>query len=502
MEDLVGKINGVLWGPVMIYGILIVGLLFTILTKVVQVRLIKDMIVQMFTGEKSEAGVSSFQAMSIALSGRVGTGNIVGTASAIAFGGPGAVFWMWVTAFIGASTAYIESTLAQIYKEKKNGLYRGGPAFYIEKGTGQRWFGILFAVIAILAMAILMPGVQSNAIASAVENAFDVKPWITGIIVVVILGFIIIGGVRRIASAAQILVPFMAIAYLLVAGIIIVMNISQVPEVISLIVKSAFNVDATFGGMIGAAIAWGVKRAIYSNEAGQGTGPHPAAAAEVSHPAKQGLVQAASVYIDTLLVCSATALMILFMGTYNTNVMDEKGELIVEHIPGETYSGFTQAAVTEAFPSLGNFGSGFVAVALFFFAFTTLMAYYYIAETNVSYILSGKGEILGSFILKIVLLVASFYGAIRSSDLAWAFGDIGLGLMVWINVIAILIIMKPALIALKDYEAQKKQGKDPVFDPTKLGIKNATFWEEYVVKHKASGAEKIDSQNEKVEVKN
>ncbi|MEK4230405.1 alanine/glycine:cation symporter family protein [Solibacillus sp. FSL H8-0538] len=479
INDFVSWLNGILWGPVMIYGILIVGLLFSTLTKFVQVRLIKDMFVLMFKGEKSDAGVSSFQAMSIALSGRVGTGNIVGTASAIAFGGPGAVFWMWVTAFIGASTAYIESTLAQIYKEKKNGTYRGGPAFYIEKGTGQRWFGILFAISAILAVAVLMPGVQANAIAGAVTNAFGIEPWITGLVTIVFLGIIIFGGVKRIANVAQVLVPFMALAYLLVAGIIIIMNITAVPEVLSLIVRSAFNSDAIFGGMIGSAIFWGVKRAIYSNEAGQGTGAHPAAAAEVSHPVKQGLVQAASVYIDTILVCSATALMILFMGTYNTNNGSADGELIVEYAPGITYSGFTQAAVNGAFPSLNNFGSGFVAISLFFFAFTTLMAYYYIAETNVSYMLEGKAEKIGIFIMKFVLLASAFYGTVKTSDLAWAFGDAGLGLMVWINVIAMLILMKPALVALKDYEKQKKEGKDPTFHPEKLGIKNADFWIQY-----------------------
>lgn len=483
MSEFISSLNGILWGPWMIYGILIVGLFFSILTKFAQVRLFKDMITLMFRGEKSEEGVSSFQALSIALSGRVGTGNIVGTASAIAFGGPGAVFWMWVTAFIGASTAYVESTLAQIYKETKDGQYRGGPAFYIEKGIGWRWFAIVFAVCAIIAMAILMPGVQSNAISGAVTNAFGISPWITGIILVLLLGFIIIGGVKRIANFAQLVVPFMALLYILMAFVVIIMNISEVPAVFGLIFRSAFNVDATFGGMLGAAIAWGVKRAIYSNEAGQGTGPHPAAAAEVSHPAKQGLVQAASVYIDTLLVCSATALMILFMGTYNTNVMDAEGEQIVEHLPGVDQNGFTQAAVNAAIPAFEGFGSGFVAVALFFFAFTTLVAYYYIAETNVTYILRDKKSPVVMWILKLVLLGSAFYGTVRTSDLAWAFGDVGLGLMVWVNVIACLILTKPAIAALRDYEAQKKLGKDPVFDPDKLGIKNADFWYEYRKKH-------------------
>lgn len=477
MESIVSWLVDLLWGPVMIYGILAVGLLFTILTRFVQIRRIKDMFVLMFTGEKSEAGVTSFQALTMALSGRVGTGNIIGTASAIAFGGPGAVFWMWVTAFVGASTAYVESTLAQIYKEKKNGVYRGGPAYYIEKGTGQRWFGVIFAISAILAVAILMPGVQSSAISSAVNNAFGIEPWITGLIVVALLGFIIIGGVKRIANAAQIIVPFMAIAYVLLAFIVIIMNITEVPAVFSLIFTSAFTLDATFGGMIGAAIAWGVKRAIYSNEAGQGTGPHSAAAAEVSHPAKQGLVQTASIYIDTLVVCTATALMIMFMGTYNVNNGSADGELIVQNVEGHTYTEFTQLAVNEAFNAFNNFGSGFVAFALFFFAFTTIMAYYYIAETNVAYLFTGSTEKILTRVLQVVLIVSTFYGAIRESNLAWSLGDIGLGLMVWINVIAILILMRPALVALKDYEAQRKEGKDPVFDPVKLGIKNAEFWE-------------------------
>ncbi|KGR78425.1 alanine/glycine:cation symporter family protein [Ureibacillus sinduriensis] len=495
MEGFVTALNDFFWGPWFIYGILIVGIMFSIITRFLQVRHIKEMIVLMFKGEKSEKGISSFQAMSIALSGRVGTGNIAGTATAIGFGGPGAVFWMWAIAFIGAATAYVESTLAQIYKEEKETEYRGGPAFYIEKGMGQKWFAVIFAVAALIAMLVLMPGVQSNAIAGAVESAFGIETWITGLIIAILLGIIIIGGVRWIANAAQIIVPFMAIAYILMAIIIIVMNISEVPSVIGLIFSSAFGAQELFGGLIGSAIAWGVKRGIYSNEAGQGTGAHPAAAAEVSHPAKQGLVQAASVYIDTLLVCSATAFMILFTGMYN--VHDEKaadpsttfvqvGDFNSGELTGEEQitfaksieagAAYTQYAVDSALP---GFGAPFVAIALFFFAFTTIMAYYYIAETNVSYLFSGTYEKIGIWIAKIAILVAAFYGTVRTSSIAWAMGDVGLGLMVWINVIAIIIIMKPAIVALKDYEQQKKEGKDPIFDPIKLGIKNATFWEKY-----------------------
>jgi len=476
MEELVSKINGILWHDYFIYTILAVGFIFSISTRFLQVRHIKDMFKLMFQGKSSDAGVSSFQALSMALAGRVGTGNIAGVATAIAFGGPGAVFWMWTIAFIGASSAFIESTLAQIYKVKQDGQYRGGPAYYIEKGIGIKWFAVVFAFAALIAMAILMPGVQSNAIADSMENAFSISPYITGAIVIALLAVIIFGGVKRIASAAQFIVPFMALGYILLSFIIVFMNITEVPSIIMLIVKSAFAMDSAFGGIVGMAIAWGVKRGIYSNEAGQGTGAHPAAAAEVSHPAKQGLVQAASVYIDTLLVCSATAFMILFTGMYNTYTDDKMTDTIVENVPGvEPGAGYTQAAVDQVLP---GFGSGFVAIALFFFAFTTIMAYYYIAETNVAYIMNNRKSKIPLLLLKVFILAATYYGAVKKTDLAWALGDLGLGIMVWLNVIAIIILVKPALITLKDYERQKKQGLDPVFDPEALGIKNADFWEQ------------------------
>ncbi|OIJ21265.1 sodium:alanine symporter [Anaerobacillus alkalidiazotrophicus] len=472
MEQVVNWLNGILWSDPVIYICLGVGLLFSVLTRFLQVRHIKEMVTLMFQGKSSKEGISSFQAMSLALSGRVGTGNIAGTATAIAFGGPGAVFWMWAIAFIGASSAFIESTLAQIYKVKQDGQYRGGPAYYIEKGIGWKWFAVAFALSALLAMSVLLPGTQSNSIATGLKNAFNITPNVTGIILVVIIGLIIFGGVKRIANVAQLVVPFMALAYILISFVIIAMNISELPGVLSLIFKSAFGADAAFGGMIGMAISWGVKRGIFSNEAGQGTGPHAAAAAEVSHPAKQGLVQAFSVYIDTLLVCSATAFMILFTGMYNTVGADDT--VIYRGLAGvEPGPGYTQAAIESALP---GFGSSFVGIALFFFAFTTIMAYYYIAETNIAYLTFGKNNKVPMFLLKVVLLFATYYGAIRKADLAWTLGDIGVGLMVWLNLIAILLLAKPALAALKDYEIQKKQGLDPVFNPEKLGIKNADYW--------------------------
>ncbi|WP_407644203.1 alanine/glycine:cation symporter family protein [Falsibacillus albus] len=458
----------------MIYMCLGIGLIFSLMTRFLQVRHIKDMVMLMFKGKSSDAGVSSFQALAIALSGRVGTGNIAGTATAIAFGGPGAVFWMWAIAFIGAGSAFVESTLAQIYKIKQDGQYRGGPAYYIEKGIGVKWYASLFAFAAIVAMSMLMPGVQSNSIALGLDNAFGISPKITGLGLVILLAVIIFGGIKRIANVAQYVVPFMAVGYVLISLVIVLMNITELPSVIALIFKSAFGADQAFGGIIGMAISWGVKRGIYSNEAGQGTGPHAAAAAEVSHPAKQGLVQAFSVYIDTLLVCSATAFMILFTGMYNTQ--GEGGKFIVENLPGvEAGPAFTQAAIEKVIP---GFGAGMVAVALFFFAFTTIMAYYYIAETNVAYLFKGKSNKFAVWALKFVLLGATFYGAVKTAKIAWALGDIGLGIMVWLNMIAIVILYKPAMKALKDYEQQKKLGLDPVFNSKKLGIKNAEFWEE------------------------
>lgn len=472
MEAMVNWLNGILWSNPVIYIVLGVGLVFSVLTRFLQVRHVKEMIRLMFQGKSSDAGISSFQAMSVALSGRVGTGNIAGTATAIAFGGPGAVFWMWTIAFIGASSAFIESTLAQIYKVKQDGEYRGGPAYYIEKGIGWKWFAVLFAISALLAMSLLMPGIQSFSIATGMENAFNIAPSVTGIILVLIIGLIIFGGVKRIANVAQYVVPFMALAYILVAVFVIALNITELPAVISLIFRSAFGADAAFGGIVGLAISWGVKRGIFSNEAGQGTGPHAAAAAEVSHPAKQGLVQAFSVYIDTLFVCSATAFMIIFTGMYNVVGPDET--IMFQGLSGIAPGpGYTQAAIESVLP---GFGAAFVGIALFFFAFTTIMAYYYIAETNIAYLTLGKKSKVPMFVLKVVLLLSTYYGAVRTADLAWALGDVGLGLMVWLNLIAIVMLAKPALKTLKDYEEQKSRGLDPVFDPEKLGIKNADYW--------------------------
>jgi AGCS family alanine or glycine:cation symporter len=487
MQEFLDALNGIVWSPVLVYLCLGVGLFFSVQTRFVQVRLAGEMVRLLFVGRSSSTGISSFQALAVSLSGRVGTGNIAGVAAAIGFGGPGAVFWMWMMAFLGASTAYIESTLGQIYKEEDDGQYRGGPAYYIEKAMGQKWYAWAFAITTIFATGVLLPGIQSYSISSSMEVAvgtgqlidtdfgvISVTKIVTGTGIVTLLGFIIFGGVKRIANFAQFVVPFMAIGYVVAACVIVALNITMLPEVLGLIFKDAFTPMAGAG----AAIGWGVKRGVYSNEAGQGTGPHAAAAANVQHPAQQGLVQAFSVYIDTLLVCSATAFMILITGEYN--VYGSDGALIIQNLPAEIEANspaFTQYAVDSIMPGVGK---PFVAVALFFFAFTTLMAYYYIAETNVAYIrrtIRMPGMI---FLLKVVLMFSVFYGAVRTANLAWALGDMGVGLMAWLNIVGILIIFftaKPAIKALRDYEAQRKRGVEKyTFDPEALGIRNADFW--------------------------
>lgn len=488
MQATVDFFNSIIWSPALIYLCLAAGLFYTVMTRFMQVRLIKEMIHLITSGSGSDRGISPFQALTVSLSGRVGTGNIAGVAAAIGFGGPGAVFWMWIVAIFGAATAYVEATLAQIYKEVHDGEYRGGPAYYIEKGMGQTWYAWMFAIATIIACGVLLPTVQSNAIGNAVAQTFGPGTMIetslgvlsstkiiTGLVIVSILGFIIFGGVKRIANFAQVVVPFMALAYIITALIIVIINYAQLPDIMALIMNDAFTPMAGFG----AAIGWGVKRGVYSNEAGQGTAPHAAAAAEVQHPAQQGIVQSFSIYIDTLFVCTATAFMILITGAYNVGTAE--AGFLIQNLPADTAANspsFTQMAIESVMPGIGN---PFVAVALFFFSFTTLMAYYYIAESNVVYIrrfFKVRGAIMT---LKVVLMAAVFYGTVKAANLAWGLGDIGVGLMAWINIIGIIIIFflgKPAIKALRDYEEQRNAGvTNYTFDPKKLGIKNADFWD-------------------------
>lgn len=474
LQAIVDAINNVVWGMPLIILCLGAGVFFSIRTRFLQVRLIKHMVKQLFVGSSSKKGVSSFQGFAMALGGRIGVGNIAGVATAIAMGGPGALFWMWAIAFLGAGSAFVEAALAQVWKEEIGGVYRGGPAYYIEKGLGQKWYAIAFAVVTIISCGILLPGIQANSIASAFHHSFRaVTPGISGIVVTILLGLIIFGGVKRIGKAAELLVPFMALGYIVMALIIIIMDFRRIPAMFSLIMTSAFGLNAAFGGILGSTIIWGVKRGIFSNEAGQGTGPQAAAAAEVPHPALQGLVQAFSVYVDTLFVCSATGFMILITGMYNTS--NGRGGFLAENLSGvEAGPAWTQIAIDTLIPGFGN---KFVAIALLFFAFTTLMAYAFYTESNVAFLFRKKSKSM-IFTARVFILAMTYFGSIRTATLAWGMGDIGVALMAVLNIVAILLLTKYGLLVLRDYEEQMKSGEPLTFDPDKLGIRKADIWHE------------------------
>ena len=510
-------VNGWVWSPALVGLCLLAGLYFSLRTRFVQVRRFGEMFKLLFgigerkseTGSQKKVGISSFQAFAMALSGRVGTGNIVGVATAIGFGGPGAIVWMWIIAFFGAGSAFVEATLAQIYKEDHNGQFRGGPAYYIEKGLHSPFFGGVFAVLAAVACGIFLPPVQCNGIALSCARSFGVEAWMIGLVVAALIGLVIIGGVKRIANVAQVVAPFMAMLYIVLAIVVLAVHWQVVPAVFLSMLRGAVGVNEVGGALLGSTIAWGVKRGIYSNEAGQGTGPIVAAAAKVSHPVKQGLVQAFSVYIDTLLVCTATALMILACKTYNIidTVQQTPAGAVVTYLqqnpgapvgePGVFYT--TGALGTVIGPRTGDM---VISIALFFFAFTTIMAYYYYAETNLVYLFNrgrrrqyhlhperldmlekadevfgdDRGEKLVVWVLRIGTISAVFCGSLVGSGIVWTIGDIGVGAMAWINIVAILLLSPKALRSLKDYERQKKQGSEPKFDPDALGIKDVEYW--------------------------
>lgn len=507
-------VNDWVWSPALVILCLLAGLYFSFRTRFVQVRRFREMMKLLFgkqEGGKKTVGISSFQAFAMALSGRVGTGNIVGVATAIGFGGPGAIVWMWVIAFFGAGSAFVEATLAQIYKENHNGQFRGGPAYYIEKGLRSPFLGCVFAVLVALACGVFLPPVQCNGIALSCSQAFGVDVWVIGLVVAMLIAMVTIGGVKRIASVAQIVAPVMAVVYIILSLVVLAVHWQIVPDVFMQMLRGAVGVNEVTGALLGTTIAWGVKRGIYSNEAGQGTGPIVAAAATVSHPVKQGLVQAFSVYIDTLLVCTATAMMILACKTYNLieSVAQTPGGPVVSYLqqnpaapagePGVFYT--TGAISTLVGPNVGEM---IISIALFFFAFTTIMAYYYYAETNLVYLFNryrrriyrkhperldeleredlhfgdDRVEKIVVWVLRIATISAVFIGSLVGSGIVWKVGDIGVGAMAWINIVTILILSPKALRTLRDYEQQKKQGLEPAFNPDKLGIKDVEYWHE------------------------
>lgn len=492
MEGFIDTLNGLIWSNWLVFLCLGAGAYFTLVTLFLQIRCLPDMIRQLKSGEKSEEGISSFQSLMISLAGRVGVGNIAGVATAIAFGGPGAVFWMWLVALLGSATSFIECCLAQIYKEtdRDTGEYRGGPAYYIEKAYKHTTaapfmlvYAIIFAICMLLATSYFLPGIQANGVAAAVDNAWGIDVKISAAVMAILLAFIIIGGVKRIANFASMVVPFMAAIYIIIAIVVLFANASDIPEVFGVIFRSAFDKEAAFSGMLGAAIMWGVKRGIYSNEAGQGTGPQSAAAAEVSHPAKQGFVQAFAVYIDTLFVCSATAFIIISTDMYKVfEGQSEDGAVLYDgSLPDgiPVGPGYVQEGLNSFSAGLGP---SFIALAIMFFAFTTVLAYYYMAETNFTYLnrwVKSEGTRKAIiWILRALILVAVFIGATTTPGTAWALGDIGVGATAWLNIVAIIFLQVPALKCLWDYRRQKKAGIDPQFDPEALGIRNADFWVE------------------------
>lgn len=447
-----------------------IGVFYTIGTKFAQFRLLKDgfkaMLEKGSTDENGKKKVSSFQALMISTASRVGTGNIAGIATAIATGGPGAVFWMWLMAIIGGASAFAESTLAQVYKVKdKNGSFRGGPSYYMEKALGMRWMGVLFSILLIICFAYGFNGLQSYNMSSALQYYFQdytdtnipmIVSIVLGLVLAAVTAWVIWGGAHRIGFVSSVMVPVMASIYILMSVVVTIINIKELPEIFKMIFESAFNFRAMAGGFAGSAIVIGIKRGLFSNEAGMGSAPNASASADVSHPVQQGLVQVISVFIDTLLICTSTAMLLFCSG-----VEGQSG--VLDGIP------FVQAAISA---NVGEWGIHFITVSIFAFAFSSLIGNYFYAESNILFIKDSK-LLLNLF--RVTCLIAVFLGALADFDLAWNIADITMGLMAIVNIIAIFLLRKTLFKTLKDYETQKKEGKDPVFCEDNIGIKD-TVW--------------------------
>lgn len=447
--NILGEVNTILYSYVLIVLLVGTGIFLTIKTKFIQFRLIKEMfklITEAAPTDKSgKKGISSFQAFTISAASRIGTGNIAGVATAIALGGPGAIFWMWMIALIGAASALIESTLAQVYKVKDSGtgLFRGGPAYYMEKGLNKRWMGILFAVVITITYGFIFNSVQANTISIAFEESFGANRFVVGLVLAALTGVIVFGGLKRIVSFTQIVVPVMAILYIVIALIVVFLNISEIPGVFLLIIKSAFGLEEAFAGMIGAAIMNGIKRGLFSNEAGIGSAPNAAATADVSHPVKQGLIQSLGVFIDTLVVCTATAAIVLLGDAYM--------------LSDATSVNLTQASLVG---SLGDWAGSFLAIIVFMFAFSTVIGNYYYGESNISFIKESK---MGLLVFRIFVVLFVMFGSIAKVQIVWDLADLFMAFMAIINLIAILQLWKVAKPVINDYLNQRKQGKNPVF---------------------------------------
>ena len=446
--NFINEINDILWTYILIIMLLGCAVWFSIRTRFVQFRMLREMIILLSEsagkGKQGEKHVSSFQAFAITIASRVGTGNLAGVATAIAIGGPGAVFWMWVIALLGASSAFIESTLAQLYKIRGKDSFVGGPAYYMKKGLKQPWMGMLFAVLISITFGFAFNSVQSNTICAAAEHAFGFDHTVLGGILTALTLLIIFGGIRRIARVSSIIVPIMALGYVGLALVIVLLNITQLPGVISLIVSHAFGWEQALRGGVGMALMQGIKRGLFSNEAGMGSAPNAAATANVTHPVKQGLIQTLAVFTDTLLICTCTAFIILFSGA----PLDGSANGVQ----------LTQQALTN---EIGASGGVFVAVALFFFAFSSILGNYYYGEANIRFI-TEKKWVLHSYRILVGGMV--LFGSVATLDMVWSLADITMALMAICNLIAILFLGKYAVRLLSDYRAQKKAGiQSPVF---------------------------------------
>lgn len=465
MDAAINFINDIFWSYILIYGLLAVGLFFTLRLGFVQFRMLPEMFRTVIgRGEKDRAGITPFQALCTSLASRVGTGNIAGVAVAIHLGGPGAVFWMWMVAMVGMATAYAESTLAQLYKTRnENGEYRGGPAFYMAKGLKAPWAGAIFSVSLILTFGLVFNAVQANSIAEAMEGAFGVPRLWVGVAIAIVTAVVIFGGIRQIARVSEIVVPFMALAYLLVAMYVIVINLTEVPAVLMHIVASAFGLEAAVGGVAGAMLN-GVKRGLFSNEAGMGSAPNIAAVAtpDPHHPSSQGLVQSLGVFIDTLLICTATALMILLSGAI---------------VPGSDLTGtpLTQAALRE---HIGIAGEWFIAIAILLFAFTSIIGNYTYAENAMVFLRLGGRTWIS--LLRIGALAMVIWGSYESVTTVFNAADASMGLMATINIISIALLSGTVAKLTRDYIAQRKSGRRPEFHlgdyPELTGEVDASIW--------------------------
>ena len=447
---ILNTINDWLWTYILIGLLLIAAVWFTFKSRGVQFRMFGEMWRLLAASGKREGKgksdshhtVSSFQAFAVSIASRVGTGNLAGVATAIAIGGAGSVFWMWVIALLGSASAFVESTLAQLFKVKGENSFKGGPAYYIQKGLGKRWWAIIFAVLISITFGLAFNSVQSNTMTAAAKVSFGWDPVIVGVIITIASMAVIFGGIQRISRFSEIVVPVMAIAYILLAFVILVMNAARIPDMLAHIVREAFTGNAALGGGVGSALMMGIKRGLFSNEAGEGSAPNVAATASVSHPVKQGLLQTFAVFTDTLLICTCTAIIILLSGIYED---------------GESGIALTQSALES---EVGSIGSTFVAVAVFFFAFTSIVSNYYYGETNLQFI-SGKKWLVTAYRILVGCIV--MVGAVTSLEFVWGMADIFMGLMTLCNLLAIFLLGKYAMRLLKDYQSQRKAGKNPVY---------------------------------------